>query len=176
MDLNRPTAPDPYELLPAVPPLTVRSDDLVSGEPVDVRYAAAHDNLSPHLAWDEVPAGTQSFAVTCFDPDAPTPSGFWHWAVMDIPADVRELATGAGRDGGGSLPSGAVMLRNDYGTHDYGGPNPPAGDRAHRYYFAVHALDVPSLGLPDGASVAALCFTMLGHQLARGVIVSTFQN
>src|SRR5574340_123730 len=96
-------------------------------------------NVSPELTWKDVPAGTKSFAVTVFDPDAPTGSGWWHWVVYNIPANVTSLPAGAGADGGKSLPEGAEMGRTDFGSKAYGGACPPPG-KPHRYVFTVHAL------------------------------------
>lgn len=176
MNLERPIAPDPYELLPRVPSFSVQSADIRQGQPIADAHIHAGGNRSPQLSWKGAPAGTKSFVITCFDPDAPTPSGFWHWIVVDVPASVSSLAGGAGKQGGAGLPAAAFHCRNDYGSHDYGGPAPPKGDRPHRYYFVVHALDTERLGVDEKTSPAAVSFTMLGHTLARGVLMATYQQ
>jgi len=180
MSLDRPEAQDPYAKLPAVGSFTVTSSDVTDGQPMaDTHaYTGATDtaaNRSPQLSWSGAPEGTKSYAVSCYDPDAPTPSGFWHWTLVDLPADVTELATGAGATGA-ALPGNAFHVRNDWSSKDYGGAYPPDGDRPHRYYFAVHAVDVESLGVDDEASAAAVAFNLLFHTLARAVIVPTFQR
>jgi Raf kinase inhibitor-like YbhB/YbcL family protein len=112
--------------------------------------------------------------VTCFDPDAPTPSGFWHWVVVDVPASVTELARGAGVAGGAELPKGAFMVSGDMGSADYTGAAPPPGDVPHRYFFVVHALDVESLGVEPASSPAFVSFNLVFHTLARAQIVPTY--
>ncbi|MER7894345.1 YbhB/YbcL family Raf kinase inhibitor-like protein [Micromonospora sp. NPDC094482] len=177
MTLERSIAPDPYELLPTVPSFTLSSDDVQNGEPMDVRHAhgsTGGENISPQLSWSDFPADTRSFAVTCYDPDAPTGSGFWHWVLVNVPATVTQLPRGAGGGGGTDL-GGAFAVRNDYGEQGYGGAAPPAGDRPHRYVFAVHALDVDRLDLTPDASPAYVGFNLTFHTLARAVIRPTYQ-
>ena len=180
MSLDRPVAQDPYEKLPAAASFTVTSSDVTDGQPMSDAHAyggatETAGNGSPQLAWSGAPDGTKSYVVSCYDPDAPTPSGFWHWTLVDIPASVAELGTGAGA-GGASLPGSAFHVRNDWGSKDYGGAYPPDGDRPHRYYFVVHALDVETLGVDNETSAAAVAFNVLFHTLARAMIVPTFQR
>ena len=173
MSLDRPIAPDPYELLPAVGSFSVVSTDITDGAPIADTFAGGADNRSPQLSWSGFPEGTQSFAVTVYDPDAPTPSGFWHWAVTGLPVSTTELPQAAGN--GEGLPSGAISLKNDAGQAGYTGPMPPEGDRAHRYYYVVHALDVPALEVDDTATPAYLSFNLVFHTLARAILVGTYQ-
>ena len=173
------TAPNPYDTLPALPAFTLASASLTDGgtlanAQVSGIMGAGGGDVSPQLSWSGFPAATRSFAVTVYDPDAPTLSGFWHWAVADLPVSVTELPAGAGD--GGPLPGGAVTLANDAGLRRYLGAAPPAGHGPHRYYIAVHAVDVDSLGLPEGATPAYLGFNLFGHAIARAVIHATYQQ
>jgi Raf kinase inhibitor-like YbhB/YbcL family protein len=175
MSLARPVAPDPYELLPVVGSFTVTSTDVADGEQIEKAFThpgVGGDNVSPRLSWSGSPAGTRSFTVTCFDPDAPTPCGFWHWLLVNLPATVTELPRGAGAD---SAPGDALALRNDFGEFGYGGPYPPEGDRPHRYYFVVHAVDVDALDVTTDSSAAYASFNLAFHTLARAIITPTFQ-
>lgn len=172
---------NPYDRLPHLPVLRLTSKDVTDGErlasaQVSGLMGAGGEDLSPQLSWAGQPEATKSFAVTVYDPDAPTASGFWHWAVADIPADVTELPTGAGGEGGDGLPRGAVTLRNDAGMARFIGAAPPPGHGRHHYYVAVHALDVESLGLDAEATPAYLGFNLFSHAIARGVIVGWYER
>ncbi len=178
MSLERPESPNPYDLLPKVPSFPVTSDDIKEGGTLPLAYASdwiGGENLSPELHWSGFPAETAGFAVTCFDPDAPTTSGFWHWAVVGLSNKVTELARGAGAAGGAGLPAGAFMLRNDGGTKAYMGAAPPKGDRPHRYIFAVHALDTNDLGIQPDATPAILGFNLTFHTIARGTLTALYE-
>ncbi|GGK97418.1 YbhB/YbcL family Raf kinase inhibitor-like protein [Nocardia jinanensis] len=173
-------ADNPYDALPSVPSFTLTSADVsdgasLSNDQVSGVFGAGGKDVSPQLSWSGFPAETKSFAVTVYDPDAPTASGFWHWAVADIPVSVTDLPAGAGSEGG-ELPSGAVTLRNDGGFAGYVGAAPPAGHGPHRYFIVVHAVDVDSLGVPPEASPAFLGFNLFSHTLARAVLVGTYEQ
>ena len=176
MLLDRPIAPDPYDLLPAVAAFALTSADLTDGGPLplgQVHGGLGGQDLSPHLAWSGQPAATKGFVVTCFDPDAPTASGFWHWSLVNLPTATTQLPRGAGSTA--DLPTGGFHVRNDYGQRAYGGAHPPAGDRPHRYIFAVHAIDVPALDVGPDAPPAAVGFNLAFHTLARATLRATFQ-
>jgi Raf kinase inhibitor-like YbhB/YbcL family protein len=175
MSLERPLTPDPYPLLPAVAPFLVASSDITDGATLKSDQVYSEGNTSPQLSWSGAPEGTQSYVVTCFDPDAPIVSGFWHWAVVDIPADVTSLDTGAGALGDAKLPDGAFHVRNDFGTRDFGGAAPPEGDRVHRYFFVVHAVQPAKLGVDADATPAVVGFNLAFKTLGRAIITGTWQ-
>jgi Raf kinase inhibitor-like YbhB/YbcL family protein len=192
---------NPYDRLPEVPSFRVASHDLIDGGEIPPRHASPDsggENVSPHLTWYGFPPETRSFVVTIFDADAPTPSGFWHWAVADIPVQVTSLPRGAGAPGSTGqagaavdrettdrpgetpaeapgLPPGAQPIRNDSGSAAYNGPAPPPGDDRHRYFIAVHAVDVDSLRLGDTVTPASLSFALLGHTLGRAVMMASYE-
>jgi len=165
-------AEDPYERFRAVPSFTVTSEDVVDGHPIDALFRASGGNTSPQLSWTGAPDAAKSFAVTIHDPDAPTGSGFWHWSVYNIPSSVTELARGAG-SAGGSLPAGAAQLKNELREIGYTGAEPPEGTGVHRYFVAVHAVDVDRLELDPESTPAVLGFNLHFHTLARALIVPT---
>jgi Raf kinase inhibitor-like YbhB/YbcL family protein len=172
MSLDRAVTPDPYTFLPPVGAFQVTSTDVTDGAQVDARFvhtSAGGQNVSPQLSWSGFPAGTKSFAVTCFDPDAPTPSGFWHWLLVNVPAEVTSL------DAGAKPPAGAYCVRNDFGDQGFDGPAPPPGDRPHRYFFVVHAVDTERLDVDPDSSGAVVSFNLAFHTLARAMVTPTFQ-
>ena len=171
--------PLPYEFFPSVPSFELRSDDVRDGEimtdnQVYNGFGMTGKNMSPALAWSGFPAETKGFAVTCFDPDAPTGSGFWHWVLVDVPGSVTSLPAGAGHLSAAGLPAGAFHLRNDYGSADFGGAAPPAGDPPHRYVFAVHALDVQSLELEPETTPAVAGFNLRFRAIARALLIPVY--
>jgi Raf kinase inhibitor-like YbhB/YbcL family protein len=178
---DRPQPPNPYDFLPQVPSFPVTSTDLTDGETmgrphVSGMMGAGGEDRSPQLSWTGFPEETRGFAVTVFDPDAPTASGFWHWIVTRIPASVTELPSGAGNQDGTGLPEGALQLRNDAGFAGYVGAAPPAGHGPHRYFVVVHALDTDDMAVPADASPAFHGFNLFSHTLARGTLVVTYEQ
>lgn len=161
---------------------TVTSNDFQDGDYLAARhvlseaygFGCAGGNESPHLAWADAPAGTKSFAVTCYDPDAPTGSGFWHWVVVDIPPDVTALASGAGS--GGGIPDGALQTRTDFGAPGYGGPCPPEGDHPHRYFFTVFAVGTESLDVDADTSAAVVGFKLHFNTLAKASVLGLYKH
>lgn len=168
---------DPYAALARLrdfAPLALTSPDFADGETLPVSAwsgSRGGDDRSPVLEWGDPPEGTKSFAISCFDPDAPTGSGYWHWAVADIPADVRSLAAGDGD--ADALPAGVLVLPNEAGSRRFAGAAPPPGTGVHRYFFVIDALDVPSLKLDPASTPAILGFNRHFHSLGRGVLVGT---
>lgn len=131
-------------------------------------------NRSPALEWRDPPAGTQSFAVTVYDPDASTGSGWWHWVIFDIPATTAGLPADAGSAGGGGLPAGSIQSLTDFGAPGFGGACPPQGDQPHSYVFTVHALDVPSLGLDAKAMPALVGFMLHQHSIGKAAFTARY--
>lgn len=161
--------PDPYAPLNQVPSFDLESDDLKNGEKIAEKHLGGND-VSPHLKWSNLPEGTKSIAVTCFDPDAPTAAGFWHWAVCNIPVDVTELPQGAGTE------DLALTLKGDSGKVGYYGPQPPSGHGPHRYLFAVHAVDVEKLDIDPSATPTVLGFNLNFHSLGRAILWGWYEN
>jgi Raf kinase inhibitor-like YbhB/YbcL family protein len=139
-------------------------------------FGCAGGNKSPHLQWSGAPAGTKSFALTCYDPDAPTGSGFWHWVVVNIPAGVSELALDAGNPMSGKLPAGSLMTRTELGLSGYLGPCPPEGDHPHRYLFTVFAVGVEKLGVTADTSPAVVGFNLHFNTLAKAEIMGLYKR
>ena len=157
--------------------LTLTSNDLKEGGRIaDVHvykgFGCSGGNVSPQLAWDGAPAGTKSFALTVYDPDAPTGSGWWHWVVVNLPPSIQELPRGSGSESG-RLPQGAVQTRTDFGTAGYGGPCPPPGT-PHRYVFTIHALKVDKLDLDAQASGAMAGFMINSNSLGKASLTAMY--
>lgn len=142
----------------------------------EVGFGCSGDNRSPQLSWSGEPAGTKSFAVTCYDPDAPTGSGFWHWVVVNIPADVHELALDAGNAKSPKLPAGALQTRTDFGVPGYNGPCPPPGHHPHRYIFTVHAVNADKLEVTADTSAAVVGFQLHFAALEKAAIMGLYRR
>jgi Raf kinase inhibitor-like YbhB/YbcL family protein len=149
---------------------TLTSTDITDGGVLPDAQVAARGNTSPQLSWSGAPEGTKSYAITVYDPDAPTGSGFWHWTVANIPAEVTELAAG------GPVPSDAVEGRTDYGSAGFGGAAPPPGHGPHRYIFTVFAVDTDRLDVTPDNSGAVFGFNLYFHTLAKATITATYEN
>jgi Raf kinase inhibitor-like YbhB/YbcL family protein len=178
---DRPLPPNPYDFLPQVPSFTVTSSDVADGASLALPHVsgvmgAGGEDRSPQLSWSGFPEETRSFAVTVFDPDAPTASGFWHWAVANIPASVTELPSDAGNKDSPALPEGAVQLSNDGGFAGYVGAAPPAGHGPHRYFVVVHAVGAERLDVDADTRPAVLGFNLFSATLARATMVVTYEQ
>ncbi|MFF2554905.1 YbhB/YbcL family Raf kinase inhibitor-like protein [Nocardia sp. NPDC058058] len=174
------SANDPFARLPEAAAFTVTSTTVSDGaawSPAQWSSGApGGKDVSPQLNWTGAPAGTKSYAVTVYDPDAPTGSGFWHWAVANIPATTTTLPEGAGDDAGNGLPVGSFQLPNDARLPRYIGAAPPAGHGRHRYFVTVHALDVEDIGIASDSTPALLGFMIAGHILGRATLVATAES
>jgi len=167
-------------LLAALPAMAfeLTSPQLQAGQPMAKAqeysgFGCNGGNVSPALAWQHAPAGTKSFAVTVYDPDAPTGSGWWHWVLFNLPASSSGLPAGAGNPGG-VLPAGSMQSRTDYGTPGFGGACPPAGDKPHRYIFTVHALKVDRLELGADSSPALVGYMLNANSLDKASLTTTY--
>lgn len=154
--------------------LDISSTSIKQDQPMDLKYVynefgCTGKNISPQLSWKNAPAGTKSFAITSYDPDAPTGSGWWHWVVYNIPADVNEI-------GEGEKIAESTEGRTDFGSTGYGGPCPPVGHGTHHYSFTVFALDVEKLEIPSDASAAMVGYNLGGHTLAKATIMATSER
>ena len=152
---------------------TLKSSDLkgqLTNKQVFSGFGCSGENVSPQLSWENAPKGTKSFAVTVYDPDAPTGSGWWHWVVFDISKNKFTLPAGFGN----TESKDAIQSITDYGKSGFGGACPPVGDKAHRYIFTVHALDVETLGLDKNANAALVGFYLNSHSLAKASIISYY--
>ena len=139
-------------------------------------FGCVGGNQSPQLSWSGAPEGTKSFAITCFDPDAPTGSGFWHWLIVNIPPTTTELALDAGNSGAPKLPAGALQTRTDVGKPGYIGPCPPVGDHPHRYIFTVFAVSQDKLPVEADTSAAIVGFNLHFNTLAKATLMGLFKR
>jgi Raf kinase inhibitor-like YbhB/YbcL family protein len=163
----------------AQPKFTLTSPTLKDGGTIGMDhvfngFGCSGKNVSPALAWSGAPAGTRSLALTVYDPDAPTGSGWWHWTVVNIPDTARSLPAGAGSTAPAGLPKGAVQGRTDFGKPGWGGPCPPAGDKPHRYVFTLWALKVDKLDLTAEASGAMVGFNLHANALGTATMTAVF--
>ncbi|MBU2871868.1 YbhB/YbcL family Raf kinase inhibitor-like protein [Colwellia sp. E2M01] len=161
--------------------LTLSSQDITDGELMSksqefTGFGCTGGDLSPQLQWKNIPEGTKSFAITAYDPDAPTGSGWWHWQIINIPLSVTDLATGAGNTKTDLAPTGSMQINNDYGSRGFGGACPPVGHGVHHYQFTVHALSVDNIELPADASGALAGYMINANTIATSTIVALYER
>ncbi len=161
--------------------LTLSSQDIAQGEFMPKAqefngFGCSGGDLSPHLKWSDAPKGTKSFAITVYDPDAPTGSGWWHWQVVNIPMTVMEISTGAGNTKTNMAPTGSKQIQNDYGSRGFGGACPPVGHGVHHYRFTIHALSVEKLELPENASGALTGYMINTHTIEFSTIEPLYKR
>jgi Raf kinase inhibitor-like YbhB/YbcL family protein len=171
----------PYDILPSAAAFTLSSSAFKDGERLPLPQAsgilgAGGQDQSPDLSWSGFATDTKSFVLTMLDPDAPTVTGIWHWAVVNIPGDVVQLNPGAGDPDADSLPPGAFSLRNDLGRQSYLGAAPPAGHGPHRYIFCIHALNVATVDVEPTTSVPFTMFTLLEHTVGRAFLTGLYEQ
>ena len=158
---------------------TLSSNDL-GGEATKTQefngFGCSGENISPQLSWENAPEGTKSFAVTMYDPDAPTGSGFWHWVMVDIPSNVTELVTNAGNVELNLTPKGAIQSVTNYGIKGFGGPCPPEGHGFHQYIITVHALKTDKLGTDENTNPAVVGFNLWNQTIAKSSIVAYYKR
>jgi Raf kinase inhibitor-like YbhB/YbcL family protein len=154
----------------------IKQGGKIANEQVFKGFGCTGDNISPALSWSGAPAKTKSFAVSMYDPDAPTGSGWWHWVVFNIPAGTTSLPKGAGDPTKNLMPQGAIQSRTDFGADGYGGPCPPKGDKPHHYHITVFAVDVDKLpdATSDSASAALVGFDLHFHTLAKATLTGRY--
>ncbi len=172
MSISFPVLSDEFKLF---------STDISNGEMMSktqefIGFGCNGGNLSPHLRWSGVPQGTKSFAITVYDPDAPTGSGWWHWQIVNIPSSVSEILRGAGDVSKKTAPSKSMQIKNDFGSQGFGGACPPAGDKPHRYQFTIHALSVKSLDVKVNASGALVGYMIRSNSLASSTIEALYKR
>ena len=159
--------------------LTLTSEDLIGQGTKKIEFSGFGcngENVSPELSWSGAPEGTRSFAITVYDPDAPTGSGWWHWLVVNLPSDTKSLKSGAGNLEMGSLPKGALATINDYGISDFGGPCPPVGHGDHTYIFTIYALDVEKLDVTSNTNAAVVGYNINSHTLQKSSLVVYYKR
>jgi Raf kinase inhibitor-like YbhB/YbcL family protein len=153
---------------------TMKERSVIGNEHVYNGFGCSGHNVSPELQWEQAPEGAKSFAVTVYDPDAPTGSGWWHWVIFNIPPNATSLSAGAGKSDGSSAPQGSVQSMTDFGQQGYGGPCPPQGDKPHRYIFTVYALKVDQLPLKKEASGAMVGYYLNQNALGKASLMATY--
>ena len=154
----------------------ISQDKFMAKEQVFNGFGCSGGDISPHLKWSGAPKGTKSFAITAYDPDAPTGSGWWHWQIVNIPKNIMEVSSGAGSTKQDLAPKGSMQIINDFGSRGFGGACPPAGHGIHHYKFTIHALSVDKLELPENASGALSGYMINGNTIESSTIESLYKR
>ncbi|MDX2082882.1 MAG: YbhB/YbcL family Raf kinase inhibitor-like protein [Rickettsiales bacterium] len=160
----------------AITSVDIAANSTITQKHVFKGFGCTGENISPQISWSNPPLGTKSFALTVYDPDAPTGSGWWHYLAINIPANYSEFKSGFAAENKFITKDGINQIRNDFGVHNFGGPCPPKGDKVHRYIFTIFALKVEKLDVSESSSPALAGYMINQNVLAKASFAATYRR